>query len=155
MPEKAADSSGWEAPAGVFERLNGRWRFERIIADLGIMRGLAFFVPGEGGETLYREEGLLQLKTGGDFTSNRNYVYSRRNDGFAVFFAETPRRLFHEVRLSRERCGRFSGTATHTCSKDFYETKYEFGPGSDFFIGHTVTGPRKNYSMRTHYARLD
>lgn len=145
----------WETPSGVFERLNGRWRFERIIAGHGTMQGMALFIPEGGGETRYREEGLLRLRTGGDFPSSRDYAYRDRPGGFAVFFAETPRRLFHEVRLSCEQGGQFSGTAAHACGGDFYETRYEFMPGGDFFTGHTVTGPRKNYSMRTRYARLD
>jgi hypothetical protein len=143
----------WGQPGEAFERLNGRWLIHRSIDHQGFMEGLATFDRRRDGQADYHEEGRLHL-AGGTFNAVRNYVYGRLANGFAVFFAETPLRLFHELHLNSGERGSLHGQGHHACEKDVYWTDYEFVPDGRFVIRHRIRGPRKNYTMTTWYERM-
>lgn len=143
----------------MLDGLAGRWSLRRVVegkeARQGSMQGVATFRRLESGLMAYREEGRLQLPGGGTFDAFRDYLYDRRTDGFAVFFAETPPRLFHEIRLREEADGTLVGAAEHPCGRDHYATRYAFQPDGSFVVHHDVRGPRKDYAMTTLYTRTD
>ena len=143
----------------LLDGLAGRWSLQRIVegkeTNQGSMQGVATFRRLESGLMAYREEGRLLLPGGHSFEAFRDYLYARQPGGFAVFFPETPPRLFHEIRLSTEAPGTLTGAAAHLCGADHYATRYAFQPDGSFVIHHDVRGPRKDYAMTTHYAPLD
>jgi hypothetical protein len=116
------------------------------------MVGTATLIGHEDGRYDYREQGRLTLTNGQSLDAERRYFFREENDGFAVFFAETPPSLFHRVALRREGAT-LIGTATHLCEADRYDSRYEFFADGDFSVQHRVEGPRKRYSMITRYAR--
>lgn len=142
----------WADPSGL-AALDGAWRFDRRIDDLASMSGTAVFAADEPGRLTYREAGQLRLADGQSFQAERRYLFRARADGFAVFFAEAPPRLFHDVVLT-ERQRIWSGEATHLCGADEYRSRYEFRPDGTFSIHHAVRGPRKSYRMETSYRRF-
>ncbi len=130
------------------------WAFERIIDDAASMNGIATFAPCGGDESLaYHEEGSLCLANGQLFGAIRDYHFQYRQDGFAVFFAETPLRLFHEILLTRNALGELTGSASHQCNNDLYTSSYKFASTMRFSIEHVAFGPRKNYISRTQFRR--
>ncbi len=149
----------WGGPDLVLERLPGRWSLQRIVegkaSQQGSMQGVATFRPLGNGAMAYREEGRLRLPGGEAFDAFREYLYDRAPGGFAVFFAETPRRLFHDVRLHQGGGGALAGAAEHLCGQDHYATRYAFHTDGRFVIRHDVRGPRKDYKMTTWYERLE
>ena len=149
----------WGEPDRVLDRLPGHWSLQRVVegkeANQGSMQGRAAFRRLENGLLAYREEGRLRLSGGETFDAFRDYLYDRAPGGFAVFFAETPRRLFHEIRLRAEADGALIGAAEHLCGQDHYATRYAFQPDGSFVVHHDVRGPRKDYAMTTVYAPID
>jgi hypothetical protein len=149
----------WGGPDLVAERLPGRWSLERVVegkhSQQGSMQGVATFRPLGNGAIAYREEGRLRLPDGETFDAFRDYLYGRAPDGFAVFFAETPPRLFHDIRLHHGEAGALAGEAEHLCGQDHYSTQYAFHADGRFVIRHDVRGPRKAYRMTTWYERME
>ncbi len=145
--------AAWVGPGEVFGRLAGAWEIARRIAPEGTLEGRAVFAPDGAGALAYREEGRLRLAGGFTAAAERNYVFQPRPTGFAVYFAETPPRLFHDVVLAAGRDGRLRGRARHLCVEDLYLTRYAFLPDGRFAVRHRVRGPRKAYRMTTWYRR--
>jgi hypothetical protein len=160
-------ASLWGGPDDVLDGLAGAWFLERVIAGQGSnqgsmpqgsmpqgsMSGAATFRRLESGGLAYREEGRLLLPSGEAFDAFRDYLYDRVSGGFAVFFPETPPRLFHEIRLRAEAGGALIGAAEHLCGQDHYATRYAFHPDGRFTLHHDVRGPRKDYASTTVYTR--
>jgi hypothetical protein len=136
----------------------GRWSLQRAVegkhSSQGSMQGVATFRRLENGLMAYREQGRLRLPGGETFDAFRDYFYDRLSAGFAVFFAETPPRLFHEIRLRAEATGALVGAAEHLCGQDHYATRYTFRPDGGFVVHHDVRGPRKDYAMTTLYVQI-
>ena len=143
----------WGGPGAVISRLTGAWEIARRIAPEGALDGRAVFAPDGAGGLAYREEGRLRLAGGFTAVAERSYLFRPRPGGFAVYFAETPPRLFHEVALTVARDGRLHGRARHLCAEDLYLTRYAFLPDGRFVVRHRVRGPRKAYCMTTWYRR--
>ena len=142
------------SPDTILQSLLGAWTIERRVDDAATLTGNATFERSREGEAVYHEQGTLRLSTGYEAAAERKYLYRQSPDGFAVFFAEHPPRLFHEVTLAREADGRLFGVAEHACADDLYRTEYQFEPGANFVICHRVRGPRKAYTMTTVYRRM-
>ena len=145
--------AAWDGPGAVFGRLGGAWEIARRIEPEGTLEGRAVFAPDGRGGLAYREEGRLRLAGGFTAAAERNYLFKPRPAGFAVYFAETPPRLFHEVALTVDRRGWLRGRARHLCAEDLYLTSYGFLPDGRFVVRHRVRGPRKAYCMTTWYRR--
>ncbi len=145
--------AAWGAPGGVFGRLAGAWEIARRIEPEGTLDGRAVFAPDGAGGLVYREEGRLRLAGGFTAAAERSYLFQARPAGFAVYFAEFPPQLFHEVALTAARDGRLHGRARHLCAEDLYLTRYAFLPDGRFVVRHRVRGPRKAYRMTTWYRR--
>ena len=149
-----ANRGYWGGVSAVLNRLSGRWTFERSIEGHGSMTGTATFSP-EGELLAYREQGALRLGDGSELQGEREYAYYGRQDGFAVFFAEKPPRLFHEVRLLETDDGHLHGQAEHRCGQDHYFSTYELRCDGSLLVRHVVRGPRKDYAVNTAYRRAD
>jgi hypothetical protein len=147
----------WGGPDDVLDRLAGTWTLERVIAgkdgNAATLNGTATFRRIENGMMAYREEGRLLLPSGEAFDAFRDYLYDRVTQGFAVFFPESPPRLFHEIRLRADGGGALIGEAEHLCGRDRYATRFAFQPDGRFTLHHDVRGPRKDYAMATVYTR--
>jgi len=140
------------AVGGIVSSLAGTWRLQRVIDNGASMTGTASFTDLGDGRFDYRERGQLRLADGQVIDAERRYVFEEHADGFSVWFAETPPRLFHRVALSRIGPS-LAGEAAHFCGDDRYDTRYEFRADGSFLIAHSVAGPRKSYAMETSYVR--
>ena len=143
----------WGQPATLFPRLAGRWRIAREIGRTASLQGEAVFAQGADGALRYRESGRLLLVSGNELEAERHYIFRAAPDGFAVFFAEPPHALFHEIALRVEE-GTLTGEAAHDCQPDNYLSRYLFAPDGSFTVRHRVTGPRKDYESVTVYRRV-
>ena len=136
---------------GVFEGLLGEWSLEREIPGRGCMKGRARFTLLDAGTALYEESGELCLEGGQTLHSRQSYVYEKRDDGFAVRFADT-RELFHVVRFVVSGDD-LVGEASHVCLNDLYISAYTVHSDGSFEVRHEVRGPQKDYVIRTLYHR--
>ena len=152
MGEATPDS--WGDASDITTRLIGSWSLDRVIEGQATMQGVATFVPLDGRQLAYREQGYLTLANGTTVQAEREYIFSRSDDGFEVFFREDPPRLFHAISLSASPGGELSGHARHLCKRDDYRSAYTFLPDGTFVVRHVVSGPAKDYAMRTVYTRL-
>ena len=152
MNETAIDR--WADFSVVIKKLAGSWSFDRVIEGQGTMQGIAIFTPLDRERLAYREQGNLKLLNGIELQAEREYIYSKSDRGFQVFFKEIPPRLFHEISLSKSVGGELSGDAGHRCNLDNYRSTYTFLPDGKFIIRHAVSGPRKDYTMTTTYLRI-
>lgn len=153
------------------ERFAGRWVLRRTIRDRrggpdGRFEGQALLRPaelpapssaeaagaapgpgeGSGTEVLrYEEEGTLWLGNAAPMRATRGYVWRFAGDGVEVLFPDG--RPFHAFRPGLDGAG-----TDHPCGPDLYRVRYGFGAGG-WWSEWQVTGPRKDYVMRTDYAR--
>jgi len=143
----------WGGPDGVFDRLEGEWALERTIESLeASMSGIARFTR-LGCGLHYREEGLTRLANGQLFNAHREYCFERQPQGFAVFFAEMPPRLFHRIDITATGAG-LRGSGAHLSTPDTYDSTYEFLPDGTFVTRHEVRGPRKAYTSISTFRRV-
>ncbi len=145
---------GWGNASEVMPRLPGSWSFNRVIEGQGSMLGFATFTPLNLEGLAYREQGCLKLLSGAELEAERKYVFRDGDQGFEVYFKETPLRLFHAIELAAYDGGVLSGSASHLCNLDLYQSTYTFRPDGSFLVRHVVSGPRKDYTMVTIYTRM-
>lgn len=128
---------------GRLEAFLGQWRLERRIVQgdggTGRFEGLALFTA-DGAGALYEERGELILP-GGRFAAERRY---RWGADLSVWFEDG--RFFHAVPPG-------GGAAAHWCDPDRYDVHYDFSGWPDWQARWQVRGPRKEYTMVSHYVR--
>lgn len=130
----------------------GGWRLTRQIDDArgpdATFTGTALFSPlgGDGLELV--EQGRLVLRGQGAFQAERRYIWKQEGASVAVYFADG--RDFH-------RFDPQGGTAQadHWCDPDTYEVQYDFTGWPVWEAQWRVTGPRKDYVMRSVYTRIE
>jgi hypothetical protein len=144
---------GWGDASDVMARLAGSWSFNRVIEGQGSMRGIATFTHLDTERLAYREEGRLMLLNGTELEAEREYIFRKSDQGFDVYFKETPPRLFHTIELAASDGDALSGSAEHLCNLDQYQSTYTFRADGSFVVRHVVSGPRKDYTMVTTYVR--
>lgn len=131
------------------EAFLGRWRIEREIADRcgpdAVFAGQARIEEGTGGWT-YHETGLLRFADGGAFEAERRYLWRPGNGAIAVLFDDG--RAFHTIPLE-------GGGDRHLCAPDIYDVVYDLSRWPYWEAVWTVTGPRKDYVMRSRYRQQD
>jgi hypothetical protein len=149
---KARTEAAWGGPGDVFARLAGDWAIERRVSNGATLIGGARFTRGDPNELVYAEQGVLRLADGQTFKASRAYVFRGRPHGFAVYFAETPEKLFHDIAL-RWKEDMLAGEGVHPCRDDLYCSRYAFGADGSFTLTHVVKGPRYDYEMDTAYRR--
>lgn len=146
------DIASWSTADDVFAHLVGGWSLARTIDNGTTMSGRATFAQRDDGSLAYHERGTLMLSGGQRFDAERRYIFRASPGGFAVFFAETPERLFHIIRLTQVN-GTLCGEATHPCRDDSYVSTYEFLGDGSFTVQHDVSGPTKSYRSHTTFRR--
>lgn len=75
------------------------------------------------------------------------YTYDLRKDSVATYF--TDGRMFYSLDLAGN-----SATGTYQCIDDLYMAKYHFVNQTSFELTYSITGPKKNYSIKSAYRKL-
>ena len=124
----------------------GHWRIERRIKDAlgadGQFTGAARIVSTREG-CAYSETGTLRLGET-SFEAERRYTWKETRPGLLSIYFEDGR-FFHSFALSPKV------DATHDCPPDWYEVHYDFTDWPNWTARWRVTGPRKDYTMESHY----
>jgi hypothetical protein len=133
--------------AAAFE---GEWKITRVIHDRtggpeGRFAGVGRFTRAPWG-LRYAEEGELLLGEAPAMRATREYRWVFGEAGVEVFFADG--RFFHAFGLD-------SAEAEHLCGEDLYRVTYDFWRWPHWEAVWDVRGPRKDYAMRSVYARHD
>ncbi|MEO0774855.1 MAG: DUF6314 family protein [Pseudomonadota bacterium] len=127
----------------------GDWVVTRTIDDRlgppGRFEGTANFNPDEGG-LHYTETGQLTLGDGPSFSATRTYLWRSAAPLIEVLFPD--HRPFHRFDPNAGGAGE-----RHYCDPDIYDVIYEFSDWPHWTTTWTVTGPRKDYTMRTEFNR--
>ena len=113
-------------------------------AETARFTGRAVFAP-EGTALAYRESGALEMASG-RFEANQMHVWRQDGPRICVSFADG--RPFHCFATGTVTAG-----ALHQCPPDLYRVEYDFGDWPVWRSDWTVTGPRKDYVLRSEYRR--
>ncbi len=146
--------ASWGGPDAVFDALEGIWTLDRTIEGQATMTGTAIFERQGTGMLKFREEGRIRMNDGQSFDAHRQYRFEHASGGFSVYFDEEPPRLFHRIVIEHDGSA-LTGSATHLCTPDTYDSSYRFLPDGSFVIRHTVHGPRKAYVSTTIFRRSE
>jgi len=137
---------------GILGFLSGDWLVDRAITDRrsgqhGVFEGRARFRPAGSGHSLeFTEDGELQFGCHRG-PARRSLRYAARPDGSAdVRFADG--RDFYRMDLRSGTCA-----ADHPCRADRYHVRVTLLGPDRFAETWQVTGPDKDYEMRTTYRR--
>ncbi|KAK6842045.1 hypothetical protein PG987_002905 [Apiospora arundinis] len=131
-------------------------------------------VPDDGNlgmEYLYIEDGNFTASNGMSFRATRRYVwrYDEARDVLSVWFAKTDDNmradyLFHDIEFivpsAEDEVAQNRGwqaKASHLCIEDLYNVQYEFKFQAvnltEWRIGYSVNGPKKDYTISGVYRR--
>ena len=129
----------------------GNWSFERRIEDRAAgqvvqAEGQVSFAEGPEG-LIYHERGVMRLPGQPPLQAERRYLWRLGPEGVEVRFDDG--RAFHGFRPE----GLAAGTE-HPCGADIYNVTYDFTGFPEWRAVWIVSGPRKDYTMETGYARL-
>ena len=137
-------------PASLWE-FDGTWQLERRITDRSgagdaELSGVATF--RRSGETsIYDEKGTLHIDgQTGPIRATRRYIWRLDRDRISISFDDG--RPFHAFPLGVD-----DPEATHLCAPDRYAVRYDFRDWPIWSAEWTVTGPNKDYTMLSRYAR--
>jgi hypothetical protein len=140
----------------ILDRLQGEWTFVREVPGKATMSGRARIVPTGQGQARYDETARVRLADGSTLTGSQSYLYRRLlppGNGFDVLFAETGE-LFERLDFRAEPDGSLRAEAEHHCPPDHYVSHFTLDAGDRLRVEHAVTGPKKNYVVRTEYRRV-
>lgn len=120
---------------------------KRVIDDRlghveGHFEGRAWFRP-DGEALAYHEEGQLQLGEVPSMASEQNHLW--RAKAGRIFVAYGDGRAFHDFDPAQP-------DARHLCDPDEYRVRYDFSRWPDWTAVWVVSGPRKDYTMISHYS---
>lgn len=128
----------------------GRWRVARNVTDHADgpdarFEGEAVFLADGQGLT-YEETGKLTLAGLRPVVATRAYLWRDAGPGrIAILFPDG--RPFHAFALAP------AAEDAHFCDPDRYCVAYDFARWPDWSATWQVTGPRKNYTLVSRYAR--
>ncbi|MGB6132562.1 MAG: DUF6314 family protein [Acidobacteriaceae bacterium] len=143
------------AAPGIFDRLIGEWKFVREVPGKATMTGRARIVPTREGWARYEETARVRLADGTTMSGSQSYLYRRlppSANGFDVLFAENGE-LFERLEFREASDRSFHAAAERLCNDDRYISKFSLDADDLLAVEHTVTGPGKNYVVRTTYRR--
>lgn len=137
----------------------GLWQLRRRIDDqragkAGSFEGTAEITPHTYGTStmpavfLYQETGVLHYGDHPPLNSTQRYLWRQDGDRMAVLFSDG--RPFHHFALAGP-----APSADHFCDPDQYDVDYGFADWPVWQAKWRVTGPRKDYYMRSSYQRFD
>ncbi|MHB9147929.1 MAG: DUF6314 family protein [Candidatus Amoebophilus sp.] len=149
----------------VFSNLEGSWRIERALEGYSNMEGIAFFKKIQNNNKpyyyYYKEEGILQLLTGNQSRVYREYAYCYKEKTIHVYFwdiiSKQEGQLLYTLYLPntcKKRPWPLHAYGTHRCSPDTYDAHYKFINNDNFELIYRVSGPHKNYTIKTIFCRL-
>lgn len=122
----------------------GTWHITRQITHAGAPEanfdGQGVWTPSPDG-ALYEERGTLTMPGAQPMQAERRYLWR----GLDVYFDDG--RFFHTVPP-------MGGDTDHWCDPDSYRVHYAFDQWPTFTASWQVTGPRKDYTMRSTYTRV-
>jgi hypothetical protein len=129
--------------------LCGEWALKRsLVSDLagqsGQFEGRAWFTQGADDVLAYLERGVLRPAGGGALQAERRYLWRADAHGVAVQFEDG--RAFHSFSFTQTQ-------DSHFCDPDLYNVTYDFSQWPRWSSQWRVTGPRKDYTSFTTYAR--
>lgn len=130
------------------EYLAARWQLDRTVSTGEVMTGRAVLSASSSRELHYEENVSVTLTDGKILEGFRSYIYQVNQDGFDIYFDESPRRLFQHVELE-PISGGYEGSCSHLCGDDTYNSKIEILNDGRMRMTHRVTGPRKDYTSVT------
>lgn len=102
--------------------------------------GQADWQPTKDG-MIYVEQGMLHMTGQPPIKAERKYHWD--ND-LNIYFDDG--RFFHRVPVD-------GGNAAHWCDPDQYDATYDFERWPEWSCTWKVRGPRKDYSLYSHYRR--
>lgn len=124
----------------------GRWlisrRIENAIGPDATFRGTVTFAPGHGGLVM-SEAGEMVMDGQVPMQASRRYIWRTAAQGIDVFFDDG--RYFHHIGTGAAPKDR------HDCAPDLYQVAYDFGAWPLWSAVWHVTGPRKDYVMRSEF----
>jgi hypothetical protein len=140
----------------ALDRLIGEWTFVREVPGKATMTGRARIAPTGEGRARYDETARVRLADGTTLTGSQSYRYRRLPppaNGFDVLLADTGE-LFERLDFQSVPHGSLRADAEHLCSPDRYVSKFTLDAEDRLTVEHTVTGPKKNYVVRTAYRKV-
>ena len=139
----------------------GAWAIDRTITYVGDVThatatGVATFIPQADGALLLAESGKLTLVETGvtvDFTRKYRYVFD--DDGVAIYFQDDPTQndgLYQSYSWD-ETSGRLTSRDKHLCVLDIYDAQFHMQDARTFWQNTVVTGPKKDYQIKTVFSK--
>lgn len=139
----------------ILDRLQGEWKFTREVPGKATITGRAHIAATSADRARYDETARVRLADGTTLTGSQSYRYKRLPapaNGFEVLFAETGE-LFERLDFHLEPDGSLRADAEHLCQPDRYVSRFVLDAHDRLHVEHAVTGPNKNYVVRTLYRR--
>jgi hypothetical protein len=149
---KVSNTTKKKTNSSFLNDLSGQWYLERTYDNGSKVIGTANVVKKTNSEYEYSEEGVMTLSDGKSLVCSRKYIYKPIPNGFAIYFFETPSKLFQNVVLKNNN-GTLCAQATHFCVNDIYASSYSFFPDGHFEITHVVRGPKKTYTSKAIFSK--
>ncbi|MFP3012229.1 MAG: DUF6314 family protein [Rickettsia sp.] len=135
----------------IFSRLSGKYRINRIIDNYGYGEGMAYFLPENLNELIYKEE--LQIHYNDydhQILANKEYRYILENNNIVKYFAKAENSLFHRL----DFIDNSRAIGSHLCGSDEYNATYIFLNPDSFTLNYQVLGPQKDYNINTVFNRI-
>jgi Family of unknown function (DUF6314) len=156
MTPQAGTNRSTHRSSDILDRLQGEWTFVREVPGKATMTGRARIASTGEGRARYNETARVRLADGSTLTGSQSYVYRRLPapaNGFDVLFAETGE-LFERLDFRSAPDGSLRANAEHACPPDRYVSQFTLDTEDRLSVEHTVTGPGKNYVVRTAYRKV-
>jgi hypothetical protein len=135
----------------VFGALPGAWTLRREIDNArfggGMFEGRATLTAQTDGALLYEEHGELRLGAWRG-PAWRRWIYALEGDALVIRYPGTNAEL-HAFRFEEDG----SAAHVHFCDPDRYSALLQRLPGGNISLSYDVTGPAKDYRLRTLLTR--
>jgi len=132
----------------------GDWKVQRTISGFGEIPGEASFHRHADNEQWldYQEAMVLPNSDQQKPNAFRRYSYRMTASGFDIFFSDgaTKGDLFLSFAFTQAS----TLTSHHLCIKDHYDATFEFLSDTEFQLSFSVVGPKKDYSIKTRFTKL-
>ena len=139
----------------VFRFLEGEWLLRRHFAGSysGAFTGKASVAHEADDLTTYRytEQGELTDAEGKQFDAKQSYLYRLVEGKLQVLKREGLEWIvMHDLEFHAD--GRIANAShLHLCGQDHYATVYRVDFSGNWEVAYTVSGPKKDYSIRSAY----
>lgn len=138
----------------ILKELIGSWSYERKFDNGSSGSGFARFERTDSNKLEYSETGTLNLTTAAILKSKRKYYFVANKNKLEIYFFENPKTLFQSFEL-KLKGNTLIGKANYQCGSDHYASEYIFKSNGRFKITHEVRGPKKKYSSKTIYSKIN